>query len=51
MLMASLIINNIKIAYYLPLLIIAGIGTGIFVGLTSMYLLKYIKKIHFDKII
>lgn len=50
-LMASLIINNIKIAYYLPLLIIAGIGTGIFVGLTSMYLLKYIKKIHFDKII
>lgn len=49
-LMAALIIHNIKIAYYLPFLLIAGIGTGIFVGLTSIYMLKYLKKIHFNKI-
>lgn len=48
--MAALIIHNMKIAYYLPFLLVAGIGTGIFVGLTSMYMLKYLNKIHFTKI-
>jgi Predicted membrane protein len=49
-LMAAIIIHNINIIYYLPFLMIAGTGTGIFVGLTSMYLLKHLSKLKFSQI-
>ena len=42
---ASLVIQNIKMVYYLPILLIAGIGTGIFVGLTAQLLLTHLRKL------
>lgn len=44
MLVASAIVQNINIMIYLPVLMIAGIGTGIFVGLSSKFLLKHWNK-------
>ncbi|MFL0247833.1 Gx transporter family protein [Candidatus Clostridium stratigraminis] len=44
---AALIINNINIIVYLPVLAVAGIGTGFFVGITSRFLMKYINKLPF----
>ena len=46
-LMAAIIIKNINIIVYLPILSIAGIGTGFFVGITSRYLMLYVKKLPF----
>ncbi|KKC28915.1 hypothetical protein CDSM653_02087 [Caldanaerobacter subterraneus subsp. pacificus DSM 12653] len=45
MLVASAIVQNVKIMIYLPVLMIAGIGTGIFVGLSSKFLLKHWNKL------
>lgn len=42
---AGLVIENAMIVTYLPILIVAALGTGFFVGLTSKYLLPFIKKI------
>ncbi|MCY6355230.1 Gx transporter family protein [Clostridium sp. ZS2-4] len=42
---AALVIENVMIVTYLPVLIAAALGTGFFVGLTSKYLLPFIKKI------
>jgi Predicted membrane protein len=44
LLIASVIVKNIGIMLYLPVLSIAGIGTGIFIGITGNYTLKYLKK-------
>lgn len=44
---ASLVIQNIKIAGYLPILLVAGIGTGIFVGVTAKQLIVYLKRFNF----
>lgn len=46
-LMAAIIIKNINIIMYLPVLSIAGLGTGFFVGITSRYLMLYVKKLPF----
>lgn len=46
-LMAAVIIHNINIIVYLPILSIAGIGTGFFVGITSSYLMLYVKRLPF----
>lgn len=46
LLVASLIIKNIGLMSYLPFLSIAGIGTGIFIGVTANYLLKHMKRIN-----
>ncbi|HBT48693.1 MAG: Heptaprenyl diphosphate synthase component I [Caldanaerobacter subterraneus] len=45
MLVASLIVQNIKIMIYLPVLMIAGIGTGVFVGLSAKFVLKHWSKL------
>lgn len=50
-LVAAAVIQNINIVVYLPILAIAGIGTGFFVGITSRYLLKYVKVLPFYKFI
>lgn len=42
---AALVIENAMIVVYLPVLAIAALGTGFFVGLTSKYLLPFIKRI------
>lgn len=44
---AALVIHNTNIVIYLPILSAAGIGTGFFVGITSRYLMIYIKKLPF----
>ena len=44
---SSIIIENINIVLYLPALTLAGVGTGIFVAITSNYLLKALKSFHF----
>lgn len=44
---ATLVVQNIKIAAYLPVLLIAGIGTGIFVGITAKQLIVYLKRFNF----
>ncbi|MTI69286.1 MAG: Gx transporter family protein [Firmicutes bacterium] len=46
---AAFIIESLKIAYYLPFLIIAAIGTGLFVGLTVNYLLGFLSKVDLIK--
>lgn len=51
LLVACMIVKNIGVMLYLPVLTIAGIGTGIFVGITSNYLLKHMQKLpYFRKI-
>ncbi|RAK06960.1 heptaprenyl diphosphate synthase [Halanaerobium saccharolyticum] len=45
--MAVLIIKNINIALYLPVLIIISIPTGLFVGYSSKKMLKYLSKTKF----
>lgn len=47
LLVASLVIKNIALMSYLPFLSIAGIGTGIFIGVTANYLLRHMNKINF----
>lgn len=44
-LVAALVIQNINIALYLPILNITGIVTGIFIGITANYAVTYVKRI------
>lgn len=46
---ASLILNNFSVFLYLPILSIAGIGTGIFVGLSANYILAHFQKLSYFK--
>lgn len=51
LLVACIMVKNIGVMLYLPILTIAGIGTGIFVGITANFLLKHMKKLpYFRKI-
>lgn len=49
LLVASLIVKNIAVMLYLPMLSIAGIGTGIFIGITANYLVKHMANIPYFK--
>ncbi|MEG1482305.1 Gx transporter family protein [Clostridium sp.] len=42
---ASIILKNIGVFLYLPVLSIAGIGTGIFVGLSANYMIQHLNKL------
>lgn len=42
---AITVMNNIKVIYYFPLLVLIGVFTGYFVGLSSNYIVKHMKKI------
>lgn len=46
---AALVVQNINIAAYLPVLLVAGIGTGIFVGITAKQLIVYLKRFNFQE--
>lgn len=48
---AGLIIHNVNIILYLPILTVAGLGTGFFVGITSNYLLMLLKRLPIYNII
>ncbi len=39
---AAIIIKNINLFIYLPVLLIAAVGTGIFVGMTTKFLMSYL---------
>ncbi|GAA0776203.1 Gx transporter family protein [Clostridium subterminale] len=45
LLAASLIVKTMSIMLYLPIMSVAGIGTGIFVGITSNFAVEHLKKI------
>lgn len=45
---AAMVIANLKIAYYLPVLLLIAIPTGLFIGLTGRYLLSALKKLDMD---
>lgn len=49
LLVASAIVRNLGVTLYLPILSIAGIGTGIFIGVSANYLTKHISKIPYFK--
>lgn len=46
-LVAALVIQNIKIVMYLPYLTIVSVGTGLFVGITVKYLLSALRKLKY----
>lgn len=48
LLAAAFIIQNMNIFIYLPILFLAAVGTGIFVGLTTKYLLLYMNVDNFN---
>lgn len=43
---SSLIVQTMSVMLYLPVMSIAGIGTGIFVGITGEFAVKHLKKIY-----
>ncbi|GAA0736202.1 Gx transporter family protein [Clostridium oceanicum] len=47
LIVATFIIENMKIFYYLPFLMMTGVATGIFVGLCVKYLLLYLRKLKY----
>lgn len=46
---ASLILDNFGMFLYMPILSVAGIGTGIFVGLSANYILSHFQKLPYFK--
>lgn len=42
LIVASLVVQNARIMYYLPPLMISGLITGLLIGFTTLYLLQYI---------
>ena len=42
---ASLVVENIKIMLYLPVLSVAGVGTGILIGVTASFTLAHLRKL------
>lgn len=49
LLIASAIVRNINVMLYLPVLSIAGIGTGIFIGITANYAINHMVKLPYFK--
>lgn len=49
LIVASVIVENIGIMLYLPILSIAGIATGIFIGITSNFIVRHLSKLPYFK--
>lgn len=49
LIVASAIVQNIAIMLYLPILSIAGVGTGIFIGITANFVVKHMSKLPYFK--
>ena len=47
LIVASAIVENIGIMLYLPILSIAGIGTGVFIGITANFVVKHLSKLSY----
>lgn len=42
---ASLVVQNIKLAYYLPILLVSGVLTGFFIGIVTKLTLPYLHNV------
>lgn len=42
---ASLVVVNAKVMLYLPILSVAGVGTGILIGITALFALRHLEKL------
>lgn len=49
LLVSSFMVKNIGVMLYLPALCVAGIGTGIFVGISANYVVTHLKKLPYFK--
>lgn len=45
LLVGSVVIQNIGVMLYLPILAVAGVGTGIFIGITSNFVVQHMSKL------
>lgn len=45
LIVAAIIVQNVAVMLYLPLLSLAGISTGIFIGITSNFIVKHMSKL------
>ncbi len=41
---AALVVENVRMAYYLPFLLVSGVVTGIVIGIVAQMALKYLKR-------
>ena len=41
---ASLVVQNVRMAYYLPFLLVSGVVTGILIGIVAQTALRYLKR-------
>ncbi len=41
---AALVVENVRMAYYLPFLLVSGVVTGIVIGIVAQAALKYLKR-------
>ena len=48
-LVSAIVMDNIKMYYYFPLLVFIGTFSGFFVGLSSNYIIKHMEKIGFRR--
>lgn len=44
---ATILMDNIKMIYYFPALVLIGVFTGLFVGLSANYIINHLKKLNF----
>ena len=42
---AAMVVENVKMAYYLPFLLVSGVVTGILIGIVAQTALKHLKKV------
>ena len=41
---ASLVVQNVRMAYYLPFLLVSGVVTGVLIGIVAKTALVYLKR-------
>ena len=41
---ASLVVQNVRMAYYLPFLLVSGVVTGVLIGIVAQTALRYLKR-------
>lgn len=49
LIVAAIIVQNIAVMLYLPLLSLAGVSTGVFIGVTSNFIVKHMSKLPYFK--
>lgn len=49
LIVAAIIVQNVAVMFYLPLLSLAGVSTGVFIGVTSNFIVKHMSKLPYFK--